>query len=111
MRCLSCHQDQNQDAAGVPGAPHWHLAPLSMGWEGLDDHQLAEAIKDRSKNGDRSLAEIRRHMAEDPLVLWGWDPGAGRSPVPISHADFIAAFDAWVAAGAPSPEPGTVSTF
>jgi hypothetical protein len=111
MRCTACHRDRNQDAAHVPGAPHWHLAPRSMGWEGLDDHGLAEALKDRMKNGDRSLADLRRHMAEDPLVLWGWQPGVGRAPVPIAHAEFVAAIDAWITAGAPSPAPGTTSTF
>jgi len=107
MHCTACHRDANQDYSGVPGAPHWHLAPRSMGWVGLDDHQLAEALKDREKNGDRSLADLRQHMAEDPLVLWGWSPGSGRSPVSVPHDRFIAAFDAWVAAGAPSPAPGT----
>ncbi len=111
MRCAACHRDRNQDAAHVPGAPKWHLAPRPMGWEGLDDHDLAEAIKDRAKNGNRSLAEIRHHLAEDPLVLWGWEPGVGREAVPMPHAAFVAAFDAWVAAGAPSPAPGETSWF
>jgi hypothetical protein len=111
MGCAACHRDRNQDAVHVPGAPNWHLAPRSMGWEGLDDHELAEAIKDRAKNGNRSLAELRSHLAEDPLVLWGWQPGVGREPVPVPHDVFVAAFDAWVAAGAPSPAPGTTTTF
>lgn len=111
MHCAACHRDQNQVAAHVPGAPHWHLAPLSMGWEGLDDHDLAEALKDRSKNGDRSLQDLREHVAEDALVLWGWDPGVDRKPVPMPHDAFVAAFDAWIAAGAPTPASGTTSTF
>src|SRR5687767_7211820 len=32
MRCSSCHQNINQ-ANGVPGAPNWGLAPLTMAWE------------------------------------------------------------------------------
>lgn len=111
MRCSTCHRDANQAYSQVPGAPHWHLAPRSMGWEGLDDHDLADVLKDRSKNGDRSLAELREHMAEDPLVLWGWDPGVGREAVPMSHADFLRALDAWIADGAPSPAPGVTSNF
>ena len=56
LQCSTCHQDRNQPEAGVPGAPHWGLAPLSMGWEGLDDRELAEvADGSRSSNGDRSL--------------------------------------------------------
>ena len=111
MRCSTCHRDANQFYSRVPGAPHWHLAPLSMGWEGLDDHDLAETLKDRAKNGDRSLADLRKHMAEDPLVLWGWDPGVGHEAIPVSHEDFLSALDAWIAAGAPSPAPGVTSNF
>jgi hypothetical protein len=35
MRCSACHQEHNNDMAGIPGAPHWHLAPATMGWVGL----------------------------------------------------------------------------
>ena len=111
MHCAACHQDRNQDGAHVPGAPHWHLAPRSMGWQGLDDHDLAESLKDRAKNGDRSLQDLRQHIATDALVLWGWQPGVDREPVPMPHDAFVAAFDAWLAAGAPSPAPGTTTTF
>ena len=103
MRCDSCHQDANQEN-GVPGAPHWALAPLSMGWEGLDDHQLAESLKDESKNGGRSLDRLLEHMTHDPLVLWGWKPGGTRIPVPVSHDDFLQSLKEWIATGAVSPE-------
>ncbi len=103
MRCSGCHQDHNQPLVGVPGAPHWKLAPLSMGWEGLDDHALAEALKDRARNGGRSLEELHVHVVRDPLVKWGWDPGPDRSPPPLSHEDFSRWFGAWLDAGAPSP--------
>jgi hypothetical protein len=111
MRCSTCHQSVNQDLARVPGAPSWHLAPLSMGWEGLDDHALAEALKDPARNGGKHLAELLHHMAEDPLVGWGWDPGAGRLPVPVPRAEVVLAFEEWIDGGAVSPPPGTTSTF
>ncbi|HEX9784966.1 MAG TPA: hypothetical protein VGA56_19840 [Opitutaceae bacterium] len=104
MRCNSCHQDSNQEN-GVPGAPHWALAPLSMSWEGLDDNQLAEALKDESKNGGRSLESLLDHMAHDPLVLWGWNPGGTREPVPVPHETFVRRLEEWMATGAVSPEP------
>ena len=109
LRCGACHQDKNQDRVGVPGAPHWGLAPLSMGWEGLDDHELAASLLDRAKNGDRSLDDLLKHVTHDPLVIWGWDPGAGRSKPAISHEDFVAAFRLWVEAGAPLPPRGVTS--
>jgi hypothetical protein len=109
MRCSACHQAANQ-LNGVPGAPHWGLAPLSMGWEGLDDHALAEALVDRARNGGRSLGELVRHMAEDPLVDWAWRPGGERAPVPVAKATFVADLRAWIAAGAPAPAPGATGT-
>ena len=103
MRCDSCHQDANQ-ANGVPGAPLWGLAPLSMGWEGLDDHQLAEALKDPAKNGRRSLEMLYEHMARDPLVAWAWNPGGTREPPPVSHEEFARLVRLWIDTGAASTE-------
>lgn len=109
LHCSTCHQDANQEYSRVPGAPHWGLAPLSMGWEGLDDHDLAEALKDRAKNGNRSLDDLRHHMADDPLVGWAWQPGADRTPPPMTRAEAVAAFDRWIENGAVTPSPGTTS--
>ncbi len=104
MRCASCHTDANQDS-GVPGAPHWALAPLAMGWEGLDDRQLAEALKDRTKNGDRSLEDTFRHFAEDPLVGWAWQPGGDRQPPPISREELVRHLREWIDTGAHGGQP------
>ena len=109
MRCSSCHQDENQDEVGVPGAPHWSAAPLSMGWEGLDDHDLAQALVDPARNGGRSLADLVKHMSSDPLVVWGWDPGQGRTPVPTDHETFVKEFEIWIESGAVPPAPGTTT--
>lgn len=105
MECSSCHQDANQDN-GVPGAPEWGLAPLAMGWEGLDDHALAEAIKDRGKNGGKSLEETYEHMAHDPLVGWAWSPGGERRPPPVSREELARQVRLWIDTGAHSPPPG-----
>jgi len=109
LDCATCHQPRNQNYAGVPGAPHWHLAPRSMGWEDLDDHGLAEQLKDRSRNGDRTLDDLIAHMAEDPLVGWAWTPGVGRSAPPIPRDEFVEAFRTWIEHGAVSPPPGSIS--
>jgi hypothetical protein len=42
-------------------------------------------------------------MKVDPLVLWAWSPGAGRTTPPLSHEKFVQALDAWVSAGMPCP--------
>jgi len=108
MRCSTCHQAANQAAAGVPGALHWHLAPLSMGWEGLAPGALCRVLVDPSRNGGRDAAALARHMAEDPLVAWAWAPGrtaAGtdRASPPMPHAAFAALVRRWAEAGAACP--------
>ena len=103
MRCVTCHQARNNDMAGVPGAPHWQLAPTSMGWDGLSKGELCRTLLDPSKNGGRSVADLVQHMTGDALVLWAWDPGHGRTPPALSLAEFKAALDQWAAARAPCP--------
>jgi hypothetical protein len=103
MRCTSCHRDENNADSGVPGAPNWHLAPLSMGWQGLDDAELCATLKDETKNGGKNVAALVAHMANDKLVLWGWAPGGNRAPVSTPHPQFVTELKAWAAAGAPCP--------
>ena len=104
MRCETCHHSSNFDPGQIPGAPHWHLAPLSMAWEGLTIGEICEQIQDPERNGDRDLAAIVKHMKVDPLVLWAWDPGAGREPAPGTAADFAKLVEAWAETGAKCPE-------
>jgi hypothetical protein len=42
-------------------------------------------------------------MAEDPLVAWGWTPGAGREPAPGTQEVFGRLIAEWVATGAACP--------
>jgi hypothetical protein len=102
MKCSSCHQNVNQQN-GVPGAPHWGLAPKSMAWEGLNDHELAEQLKDPARNGKRSLEQIFEHNVHDELVGWGWNPGAGRDTPPLTREEFGRALREWIDNGAVSP--------
>ena len=39
--CNTCHQEENNDFSGVPGAPKWSLAPESMNWQGLSRIEIA----------------------------------------------------------------------
>lgn len=104
MRCGTCHGVRNFEPARVPGAPKWHLAPVSMGWQGLTLGAICRQIKDRKRNGDHPLAEIILHLQKDPLVGWAWNPGANRVPAPGTWAQFGALAAAWAAAGAHCPE-------
>jgi hypothetical protein len=74
-----------------------------MIWRDRSDKQVCEELKDPKQNGGRSLQKIVEHMTDDKLVLWGWTPGEGRSPVPMPQAEFAAKVKAWAAAGAPCP--------
>jgi hypothetical protein len=102
MRCPTCHQTVNTADGRVPGAPHWHLAPRAMGWEGLDDGALCRALKDPKKNGGRSVDALVKHMTGDALVQWAWNPGARTAP-PVSQFDFHEAVRRWAATGAACP--------
>jgi hypothetical protein len=106
VKCSTCHQDHNLDGAHLPpGAPDWHLPPPSMPmiWQGLTDAQLCESIKDPKQNRGRNLDQLVEHLTEDKLVMWGWNPGEGRTPVPMPHDEFSAKVKQWLAAGAPCP--------
>ena len=107
MRCSTCHGDENvafTGAAGsIPGHDPWHLAPRSMAWIGLSLGEICAQLKDPERNGDRTLADIHEHNAEDGLVGWGWHPGEGREPVPGTQAVFGELTKAWIEAGAHCP--------
>ena len=111
LKCATCHAQVNPPASYgehmPPGAPHWKLPPpeRKMVFIGLSSADLCRVIKDPSSNGGRDMAALRKHVASDQLVLWGWSPGVGRAPVSVPHAEFVAAFDRWAAAGAPCPAP------
>jgi hypothetical protein len=105
VSCSTCHQDHN--LAGLhmpPGAPDWHLPSpaMPMIWEGLTDHQLCELLKDPQQNGHRTAEQIVEHM-HTPLVLWGWVPGEGRTPIRTPQHDFLAKVQEWAARGAACP--------
>jgi hypothetical protein len=78
-----------------PGvAAGWHLPPPEM--------KMVQ-LKDPTRSGGKDIAGLVEHVSADPLVLWGWSPGFGRTPVPVPHAEFVSAFRTWADAGGPCP--------
>lgn len=114
LTCVGCHQEQNADSTGVPGGPNWHLAPLSMQWQDLNDRPLSSAavcrsVTDRSKNENMDGPALLKHHEKAELVIWAWNPGRRpdgtmRTTPPISHQEFVAATRTWVDAGTPCPK-------
>ena len=104
MRCGNCHNSMgNNPTSGTPGGLDWKLAPVSMLWQGLSSGDLCRAVKDPKHNGNRDGAALIRHMEDEPLVLYGWNPGKSREPVPIPHEKVVEYMKIWVAGGMACP--------
>jgi hypothetical protein len=105
LRCPTCHQAANYAPSGLPGNPLWQVAPLSMAWQEQSLAQICEQIKDKQRNGGKSLPQLHEHMAHDPLVGWAWHPGGKRSPAPGTQRAFGELIAAWIGTGAYCPAP------
>lgn len=103
MRCESCHNEQNFTVSGVPGSPNWHLAPIEMAWQGQTLGDICRQLLDPARS-HMTREELARHMADDPLVGWAWDPGGERTPAPGTREEFAALVDAWLETGGECPQ-------
>jgi hypothetical protein len=104
--CSTCHQTANLPGAHMPpGAPHWTLPPMAtpMVFQGKSPGLLCRDLKDPEKNGHRSLDDLLRHVRDDELVKWGWNPGPNRTQPPLPHDEFVKKVSAWISEGAPCP--------
>jgi hypothetical protein len=104
LPCGTCHGASNGQN-GVPGAPGWSLAPLSMAWEGKSTGDLCRVIL-APQNG-QTARTIVAHI-QTPVVQWAWSPGVDldgkqRSTPPLSRSQFLALVQAWADSGAPCP--------
>jgi mono/diheme cytochrome c family protein len=107
LKCANCHQDTNLPGANLPpGNPTWQLPRQDMPlvFQGKSPRELADQLKDPTRNGGKTLEQLVEHVTHDKLVLWGWEPGDGRAKPPLSHDAFAKKFREWVAKGAASPE-------
>lgn len=76
-----------------------------MAWQELTIGEICVQLKDPARNGNRTLAQIEKHLAEDHLVGWAWHPGAGRAPAPGTQVVFGELIAAWIKTGAHCPKP------
>lgn len=108
-KCTTCHQTENNDYSGVPGAPEWSLAPAQMFWAGLSRKEIAESMMDPTRNGGRTPEETMHHLTEHELVLWAWNPGVKsdgtpREKPPVPLEEYKKAVKEWIENGAIIPE-------
>lgn len=103
MRCTTCHQAQNAAASGVPGNAKWSLAPIEMAWQGKSLGDICRQLLDPDRS-HMTREELLHHMAEDELVGWAWNPGAGRQPAPGTQEEFGALVAAWLETGGQCPQ-------
>ena len=107
MKCSACHQLTNLPGANMPpGAPNWHLPPpnMRMVFVGKTPGELCRQLKDPSQNGGKTIHQIIEHVTSDKLVLWGWNPGEGRTTPPLDHTEFAGLMNQWASNGAACPE-------
>jgi hypothetical protein len=107
LKCANCHQDTNLRGENLPpGNPTWQLPKKEMPlvFQGKSPRELADQLKDPRRNGGKTLEQLVEHVTSDKLVLWGWEPGDGRTKPPLSHDEFAGKFREWVEKGAASPE-------
>jgi cytochrome c5 len=109
MTCTTCHQAENLPGEHMPpGVANWHMPPANqpMVFQGLTARQLCQNFKNPLKNGGhKTLRGAMEHIQKrDPLVVWAWEPGNGRSVPPMSFEEFSAKVEEWVKAGGACPE-------
>jgi hypothetical protein len=120
LKCTNCHQSKNQQGLHMPpGAPNvlkdgsldlttprWHLpsAKTPMIFQGRSAVQLCRQLQDPKQNGGLTTAQLIYHVSNDPLVLWGWNPGEGRTTPPLSHDQFVASIKQWLGNGGACPK-------
>ena len=123
VKCVNCHQAQNQPGPHMPpgapyplkdgaedqahrGEPRWRMpsAATPMVFEKRTPGQLCRQLLDKRQNGKLAPEQLVQHVNHDPLVLWGWNPGEGRSEPPLSHAEFVLKVKEWVDKGCACPK-------
>lgn len=101
--CSGCHTDEFIDGVSMaPAAPNWRMPPANMKmiFQGKTPRQLAAQLLDSTTNGKKTAADLIKHVKEDGLVLYGWNPGDGRTVPPLTHAEFVKQFELWINNGA-----------
>lgn len=111
IACATCHVTSSTPNDHPHAPPHaniaWQLAPVEFAWFGRSSRDICLQMKDPRKNGGRDVMVLAHHLADDAshqgFIQWGWNPGAGRQPVPYTLQATVNDVLAWGAAGMPCP--------
>lgn len=110
MHCSTCHQLENLEGEHMPPgtSKEWHMPPAShrMVFQGMTNGQLCRNLKDPKKNGGFKGAEasMEHILSKDPLVMWAWSPGNGRTTPPMTFDEFEGHIRTWIENGADCPK-------
>jgi hypothetical protein len=74
-----------------------------MQWFGKSSAEICAQVKDRARNGNRTIGDLADLVEHEALVHWGWAPGPGRESAPYSATQLVEFIKQWDAAGAPCP--------
>jgi len=87
------------------GATRWQLPHprMPLTFQGRSPAQLCRQLLNPKTNGGHSPEALIEHVEEDPLVHWGWQPGAGRSAPPGTHQEFVDTVRVWIENGPACP--------
>lgn len=87
------------------GAPqvamNWRLPPVEAEWFGKSSDEICNQLRDPSRNGGRTMAELAEDLNHDLILHWAWNPGGGREPAPYSLQEHIDDLLKWGVAGFP----------
>jgi hypothetical protein len=119
MKCINCHQAANQQGLNMPpgaanqfkegsigATPRWRLpeAKTPLIFQGRTSSQLCLQLKDPKQNGGLLTEQLIDHVSSDSLVLWGFNPGEGRTKPPLTHEVFVEKFKEWLDKGGACPQ-------
>ncbi len=115
QECTTCHGPNNppdsyglqHSARRLHGLAH-ACADNKLVFVGVAPAALCEQVKDPVKNGGKNTEALEKHI-DDPLVVWAWKPGRGRTALPVDQPTFKRAWNEWLHAGSPCP-PATGTT-
>lgn len=107
--CTTCHGPANPPESygqHIPPGVHdgWHMPgpDHKLTFVGVAPGALCEQVRDPNKNGGMKTKALEDHI-DTPLVVWGWNPGRGRTPIPVPKEQFKKAWNDWLHAGSPCP--------